>query len=400
MPTATVSVIRVYSTRVARGRVVRQRPEARTHLQNGVNVVLAISKGSPFAEVPAISVGAPAETAKGYLKRKGFRARYRFTPSWSVGKGTVIGVSPSAGTRVRRPATVRVIVSSGPPQRVIPDVQNIDLESAKQQLAARHLRYGIVYRPAHDYLPNHVVVQDPLPGTTTYEGTLVWLAVARTLRWKQVFADSGSGSYESVPFTVPAKWRIRYTLDTGFFGDATTEFAWTRDGGLFSDGSFVADTAGARQLYNVPDGAGTYRLSVMPDSRRRPGLSRWTRSSSRATPGARSGKIADWTQMGHRDYFRTVDCHGSRTATPASTHCDLFAFRVAPRRGPTVVVIDVHPSVGINPPGPTTTEPFSPDALYELKIDTNGDGVADIAFGTRCLGEQRNAVRDRSPRSG
>ena len=266
MPTATVSVIRVYSTRVARGRVVRQRPEARSHLQSGANVILTISKGSPFAEVPALSVGAPAETAKGPLKRQGFRVRYRFTPSWSVGKGTVIELSPSAGTRVRRPATVRIIVSSGPPQRVVPDVQNIDLESAKQQLAARHLRYGIVYRPAHDYLPNHVVVQNPLPGTTTYEGTLVWLAVARTLRWKKVFADSGSGSYESVPFTVPAKWRIRYTLDTGFFGDATTEFAWTRDGGLFSDGSFVADTADARQLYNVPDGAGTYRLSVMPDS--------------------------------------------------------------------------------------------------------------------------------------
>jgi hypothetical protein len=43
----------------------------------------------------------------------------------------------------------------------------------------------------------------------------------------------------------------------------------------------------------------------------------------------------------------------------------------------------VHPSVGINPEGPTTTEPFSAEAVYELKIDTNGDGVADIAFRTR-----------------
>ena len=37
----------------------------------------------------------------------------------------------------------------------------------------------------------------------------------------------------------------------------------------------------------------------------------------------------------------------------------------------------------MNPPGLTTTEPFAPEALYELKIDTNGDAVADIAYRVR-----------------
>src|SRR5215470_540237 len=35
------------------------------------------------------------------------------------------------------------------------------------------------------------------------------------------------------------------------------------------------------------------------------------------------------------------------------------------------------------PAGPTTAEPFSPEALYELKIDTDGDAVADIAYRVR-----------------
>jgi hypothetical protein len=61
-------------------------------------------------------------------------------------------------------------------------------------------------------------------------------------------------------------------------------------------------------------------------------------------------------------------------------HCDLFAFPSPEGSSRSIVAIDVHPSVGINPEGPTTAEPFSPDALYELKVDTNGDGVADIAF--------------------
>jgi hypothetical protein len=42
--------------------------------------------------------------------------------------------------------------------------------------------------------------------------------------------------------------------------------------------------------------------------------------------------------------------------------------------------MNVHPSVGVNPAGPTTDDPFATDAIYELKIDTDGDLVADIAY--------------------
>jgi Domain of unknown function (DUF4331) len=68
---------------------------------------------------------------------------------------------------------------------------------------------------------------------------------------------------------------------------------------------------------------------------------------------------------------------------PRVDHTDLFAFPAPEGTGRSVLVIDVHPSVGINPPGPTTVEPFAPEAVYELKVDTNGDGVADVAFRTQ-----------------
>jgi hypothetical protein len=64
-------------------------------------------------------------------------------------------------------------------------------------------------------------------------------------------------------------------------------------------------------------------------------------------------------------------------------HCDLFAFPTPDGSPRSVVAIDVHPSFGINPEGPTTSEPFSPEAIYELKVDTNGDGVAEVAFRSR-----------------
>jgi len=64
-------------------------------------------------------------------------------------------------------------------------------------------------------------------------------------------------------------------------------------------------------------------------------------------------------------------------------HCDLFAFPSPDDASRSIFVIDVHPSVGINPPGPTTTEPFAPEALYELNVDTDADGAADVAFRIR-----------------
>src|SRR5215468_697585 len=59
---------------------------------------------------------------------------------------------------------------------------------------------------------------------------------------------------------------------------------------------------------------------------------------------------------------------------------DLYAFPKPGDPGKSILVLNVHPSVGLNPPEPTTAEPFAPGALYEFKIDTDGDAVADIAY--------------------
>jgi hypothetical protein len=62
---------------------------------------------------------------------------------------------------------------------------------------------------------------------------------------------------------------------------------------------------------------------------------------------------------------------------------DLYAFPKPGDPGKSILIMNVHPSAGLSPPGPTTPEPFAPEALYELKIDTDGDAVADIAYRVR-----------------
>src|SRR5689334_20362288 len=62
---------------------------------------------------------------------------------------------------------------------------------------------------------------------------------------------------------------------------------------------------------------------------------------------------------------------------------DLYAFPRPGDAGKSILIMNVHPSAAESPPGPTTNEPFAPDAIYELKIDTDGDLIADIAYQVR-----------------
>jgi hypothetical protein len=62
---------------------------------------------------------------------------------------------------------------------------------------------------------------------------------------------------------------------------------------------------------------------------------------------------------------------------------DLYAFPKPGEAGKSIFIMNLHPSVGVNPTGPTTEVPFATEAVYELKIDADGDSVADIAYRVR-----------------
>jgi hypothetical protein len=76
---------------------------------------------------------------------------------------------------------------------------------------------------------------------------------------------------------------------------------------------------------------------------------------------------------------------------------DLYAFPKPGDVGKSILIMNVHPSAGLSPAGPTTDEPFLTEALYELKIDTDGDAVADIAYRMRFTsdknGDQTGTLR-------
>src|SRR4029077_4471558 len=59
---------------------------------------------------------------------------------------------------------------------------------------------------------------------------------------------------------------------------------------------------------------------------------------------------------------------------------DLYAFGKPGDDRKSILIMNVHPSFSLEPRGPTRSDPFAHEAIYELKIDTDGDSVADIAY--------------------
>lgn len=70
---------------------------------------------------------------------------------------------------------------------------------------------------------------------------------------------------------------------------------------------------------------------------------------------------------------------------------DIYAFQKPEDTNKTILVFNV------NPIAPTLADSFAPEAVYELKVDTNGDAIAEIAyrftFSPKEQGEQRATVR-------
>ena len=265
LPHATVTVRRIYSTRTPAGRVIGERPPAGARVSEDTRVVLTVSKGSPFADVPSLRIGVTtAQAAIAALEVKGFAGRLRWTPSWSIRKGTVIALTPSSGTNVRRPAAVRVLVASGYPRAVVPSVENNALDAARAQLEAKHLRSYVVYRQDESAPVGNVLRQLPRAGATVYAGTRVRLTVSRGHGWTPVLLQSGSGNFESGPFVVSGRWRVVFRLRSGGeWRPPVAQVAWARDGSWFSSGSFVAHGDGVRTV-PVSGAAGSYRLAITP----------------------------------------------------------------------------------------------------------------------------------------
>ena len=102
------------------GRVLAQSPLPGQQLLPGSSVDLGVSVGPPELRVPPL-IGLGEPTARDLLESVGFDVRVQQTRSMEFPAGVVTRADPVPGTARELPATVTLIVSTGPPPDSVPD---------------------------------------------------------------------------------------------------------------------------------------------------------------------------------------------------------------------------------------------------------------------------------------
>ncbi len=178
-----------------------------------------------LAAVAALLLGGgPARTSVPDLKglpRGGVEARARrlhVSPAISLSHseipaGIAIAQSPAPGTRVDRGATVRVVLSDGPPPVAVPAVIGRASASAESLITRAGLHYSANSVPAPGTAAGVVVGQVPAAAGTVPRGSTVALSIAETPRWRTLTTFAGVDDGTSVPIQIlGSRWRVNYSM--------------------------------------------------------------------------------------------------------------------------------------------------------------------------------------------
>ena len=125
------------------GIVVDQDPPARTELPQGEAVTITISTGPGQVFVPDVRDQTLIEAVNS-LRTLGFRVGERREPSNSVPEGQIIDTDPTVGSPVGANKAVIIIISTGVPPVLVPDVEGLLFDTGRLTLEREGLVIGLV----------------------------------------------------------------------------------------------------------------------------------------------------------------------------------------------------------------------------------------------------------------
>jgi serine/threonine-protein kinase len=155
------------SRSVPEGRVVATSPAAGSAVADQ-EVRLVVSSGPPRVDVPAVD-GVGFAQARRRLAARGLAAERLNVFADGVARGLVVGTDPPAGSSLEQGSTVKVQVSAGSDEVVVPDLRGTDLADAVARLRALDLV------PRQLLFGGHVLDQSPGPGSRVRRGSTVVL---------------------------------------------------------------------------------------------------------------------------------------------------------------------------------------------------------------------------------
>lgn len=155
--------------------VIRTDPESGENAEVGSVVKVFVSAGPADVKVPDV-VGRTLEEAKAELEALGFEVVVETATSEAT-KGTVVSQDPAPDAEVAGGSIVKIVVSGGPGQARVPDVQGKSEAAAKDELQAAGFGVTVV-RQQSDEAEGTVISQVPGPSTLADKGSTVTITVS------------------------------------------------------------------------------------------------------------------------------------------------------------------------------------------------------------------------------
>ena len=252
---------RAYSEDVAQGLVLTQDPAPGEHVPATSALRVRLSLGSAWGTVPDIA-GLPTRDALRALSEAGFAPVRRYGPSLDVKAWHVASAAPSAGSRLRRPARVSVMVSTGPPRASIPGVVGDDADDALDAVEDAGFATSVEEAPSSEE-PGTVLAVRPAAGTRIPVGSTVTVVVAREPRWEALRSFDGEETAATDALTVPAGARVVVQAEnTSFLGflDGWVGASWTGD----DEGSTEVDSGREAVVIEPADSERSIAFTLEP----------------------------------------------------------------------------------------------------------------------------------------
>ena len=170
-----------WDDRILEGRIVSQNPLAFSRVKQNRSVYAVPSKGRRLYAVPDLK-GKTLRQARLWIEQSGLEVgEVTDDASSRVREGLVMLQVPEAGEEVDAGHLVSLVISNGPPGRIVevPNLVTLDLEDARTTVAGAGLRVGAIrYEFSTQYLPNVIIRQVPEPGEEVKRGTRINLIVS------------------------------------------------------------------------------------------------------------------------------------------------------------------------------------------------------------------------------
>ena len=119
---------------------------------------------APGPTIPYVA-GQRTSSATRSLADAGFTPTRRYAPSVDVPAWHVVETTPGAGEQVKRPATVTVLVSTGPPRVPLPQVTGLDADDAADALEDAGFAVTVEEQADTTVEPGIVLRSDPAVGS-------------------------------------------------------------------------------------------------------------------------------------------------------------------------------------------------------------------------------------------